>query len=139
MVGRILATWLKYLVVTPSFFSPIAEDLDTFDLPLLDPETNQPLIIKSEPMDDPMQTHYILKESLPKLVPAPRQTIEAKQTLHLKPKQEIIKIKLEPMLDYQLETSSIGTQEYSECFSNTGFQIGVRFFVRSGNFTIIQA
>ncbi|XP_071792020.1 cyclic AMP-responsive element-binding protein 3-like protein 2 [Asterias amurensis] len=85
------------------------DDLDTFDLPLLDPETNQPLLIKSEPMDDPMQTHYVLKESLPTLVPAPsRQTIEAKQTVHLKPKQEIIKIKLEPMLDYQLETSSIG-------------------------------
>ena len=92
--------------------APISDDLDTFDLPLLDPETNQPLLIKSEPMDDPMQTHYVLKESLPTLVPAPsRQTIEAKQTVHLKPKQEIIKIKLEPMLDYQLETSSIGMQK----------------------------
>ena len=52
----------------------MADELETFDLPLMDPDTNLPVVIKTEPLDDPTETHYILQESpQPKVVyPTPK-------------------------------------------------------------------
>ncbi|XP_022111790.1 cyclic AMP-responsive element-binding protein 3-like protein 2 isoform X2 [Acanthaster planci] len=79
------------------------DELDTFDLPLVDPETNLPLIIKSEPLDDPTEAHFVLKEDLPRVIfPTPKMEGSnphgPKPVQNIKPKQGTIKIKVEPMM-----------------------------------------
>ncbi|XP_038049236.1 cyclic AMP-responsive element-binding protein 3-like protein 2 isoform X2 [Patiria miniata] len=44
------------------------DELDSFDLPLMDSETDLPVIIKTEPVDNLTDAQYILKEPVPKVV-----------------------------------------------------------------------
>ena len=107
-----ITPWQKqsYVICSkPILFQQFQTTWTPLTSPLLDPETNQPILVKSEPAGYPTEAHYILKEPLPNLVPAPGLTRDAKQAFHMKPKQEVIKIKLEPMmLDYQMDNSTIG-------------------------------